>query len=220
MSGSGYRRSRDELTTVASRVTSRYINRGVDVYPIIDMNVSTQRESKSVAPHEGSGRKPDRKACEVISPLQQVHGRTSAPARPTPPVVRFVGRSRPRPNAAFLAFYSVKLLVEAVPPRSLKRRVICSMQLLVEAVPPRSLKCRVICPVTLLVEAVPPRSLSSRVQNRMNSSTAARLSSRWPRLLYLGLVGSDQQIPNTEVPARDVQQIRLFNLLGTAVQPE
>ena len=68
-------------------------------------------------------------------------------------MVRFVERSRPRPNAAFLVVYSVKLIVEAVPPGT---RVSCSVKLLVETVPPRT---RVICPVKLFVEAVPPRSL-------------------------------------------------------------
>jgi hypothetical protein len=103
----------------------------------------------------------------------------------------------------------VKLLVEAVSPRT---RVICSVKLLVEAVSPG-------CSVKLFVEAVPTRSLLSTVRNRANSSTAARLRSRRTRFVYPGLVGGDQQVPDAEVSARNVGQVRLFDLV-TAVQPE
>jgi len=86
-------RHRDELMTVASRLhvafrwrhawfwapaTSRYIHRGVDVH-LIDMRddaetVTARRESKKMAPYEVSGRKLDREAAAVVSPLQQGHG--------------------------------------------------------------------------------------------------------------------------------------------------
>jgi hypothetical protein len=108
---------------------------------------------------------------------------------------------------------SVKLLVEAVSPGKFSYKVVCTVKLLVEPVPSRPL----ICPVKLLVEAVPSGLLSRRVHC---VSAAARLRSRWPRFVYLQLIGGNQQIPDAEVPTRYVRQIRLFDLLGTAVQPK
>ncbi len=72
----------------------------------------------------------------------------------------------------------------------------------------------------LFVEAVPSRSLVTSVENRANFSAGAGLRSRWPGFFSLGLVGGNQQIPDAEVPARYVRQVRLSDVLGAAVQPE
>jgi hypothetical protein len=77
-----------------------------------------------------------------------------------------------------------------------------------------------ICSVKLLVEAVPTGSLMSAARCRVTFAVAARFRSRWLRFRFHGLVGGDQQISDAEVPARNVRQVRLFDSLVTAVQPE
>ena len=94
------------------------------------------------------------------------------------------------------------------------------MKLFEEAVPPGSLEHKVICPVKLLVEAVPTGSLMGEARCRATLSGAARFRSRWLRFLFHGLVSGDQQIPDAEVPARNVRQVRLFDSRVTAVLTE
>jgi len=136
----------------------------------------------------------------VVSTLQQVHGCISGDGKAYSRGGQVVERSKPRPDGAFL--------------------VICSVKLFEVAVPPGSLEHKVICPVKLLVEAVPTGSLMRAARCRATFSVAARFRSRWLRFLFHWLVGGDQQIPDAEVPARNVRQVRLFDSLVTAVQPE